>query len=68
VASSFLSGLSGYVDIAVASSFLSGLSGYVDIAVASSFLSGLSGYVDKGLVYCGFRYFCTGFLQHLEVK
>ena len=35
-------------------------------AVASSLLSGLSGYVDIGLVYCGYRYFCTCFLQHLH--
>ena len=36
-------------------------------AVASSMLIGLSGYVDIGLVLlCGYRYFCTCFLQHLH--
>ena len=35
-------------------------------AVASSLLSGLSGYVDIGLIYCGCRYVCTCFLQHLH--
>ena len=32
--------------------------------MASSLLSGLSGYVDS--FYCGYRYFCTCFLQHLH--
>jgi hypothetical protein len=32
--------------------------------VASSLLSGLSGYVD--VLYCGYKYFCTCFLQHLH--
>ena len=35
-------------------------------AVAPSLLNDLSGYVDIGLVYCGYRYFYTCFLQHLH--